>query len=153
MAASWWCGPRPPDRLGPRPSGCGCESRDAPRSPSVGLRLGADVPDTCGWQTGSLLLNAITPTNVEIVEPRQLAGFTTALNASSLTTSPVASGASCVYFAFAATAAVDVFLSTYDNFVTLVTDRSESGPPPAIRLAPTTLPLHSKPGRYTQGDV
>ena len=55
--------------------------------------------------------------------PQALTGFSTILNASSLTTTPVAAGAGCVYVAFASSAPVDAFLSTYDDFVSLVTDR------------------------------
>ncbi len=73
-------------------------------------------------QTGSLLLNAVSPTEVSIRVPQALNGFNTLLNASSLTTTPVASGAGCVYVAFASSAPVDAFLSTYDDFVALVTN-------------------------------
>ncbi|KAK9917426.1 hypothetical protein WJX75_004250 [Coccomyxa subellipsoidea] len=73
--------------------------------------------------TGSLLLNAISPSQVTIQVPQSLTGFNTVLNASSLTTTPVAAGAGCVYIAFASSAPVDAFLSTYDDFVSLVTDR------------------------------
>lgn len=74
-------------------------------------------------QTGSLLLNAVSPSQVTIQVPRTLTGFNTVLNASSLTTSPVAAGAQCVYVAFASSVPVDAFLSTYDDFVSLVTDK------------------------------
>ena len=74
-------------------------------------------------QTGSLLLNAISPSQVTIQVPEKLGGFNTMLNASSLTTSPVAAGAACMFIAFASSVPVDVFLSTYDDFVSLVTDK------------------------------
>lgn len=45
------------------------------------------------------------------------------LNISSLTTSPVAAGAGCLYVALASSVPVDAFLSTYDDFVSLVTDK------------------------------
>lgn len=73
-------------------------------------------------QTGSLLLNAVSPMDVSIRVPQALNGFNTLLNASSLTTTPVAAGAGCVYIAFAASTPVDAFLSTYDDFVGLVTN-------------------------------
>ena len=74
-------------------------------------------------QTGSLLLNAVSPSQVTIQVPQALTGFNTVLNASSLTTTPVAAGAGCAYIAFASSAPVDAFMSTYDDFVSLVTDR------------------------------
>ncbi len=74
-------------------------------------------------QTGSLLLNAVSPSQVTIQVPQALSGFNTVLNASSLTTSPVAAGAGCMYIAFASSVPVDAFLSTYDDFVSLVTDK------------------------------
>ncbi|CAL5229414.1 g12735 [Coccomyxa viridis] len=73
--------------------------------------------------TGSLLLNAVSPSQVTIQVPQALSGFNTVLNASSLTTSPVAAGAGCMYIAFASSVPVDAFLSTYDDFVSLVTDK------------------------------
>nr|QOL01134.1 putative extracellular protein CSOL_058 [Pseudococcomyxa simplex] len=73
--------------------------------------------------TGSLLLNAVSPSQVTIQVPQALTGFNTVLNASSLTTTPVAAGAGCAYIAFASSAPVDAFMSTYDDFVSLVTDR------------------------------
>jgi hypothetical protein len=84
---------------------------------------GASLRFLCFVQTGSLLLNAISPSQVTIQVPQSLTGFNTVLNASSLTTTPVAAGAGCVYIAFASSAPVDAFLSTYDDFVSLVTDR------------------------------
>ena len=48
-------------------------------------------------QTGSLLLNAVSPTQVSVRVPQMLTGFSLTLNASSLTTTPVAAGAGCVY--------------------------------------------------------
>ena len=77
-------------------------------------------------QTGSLLLNAVSPSQVTIQVPQALSGFNTVLNASSLTTSPVAAGAGCMYIAFASSVPVDAFLSTYDDFVSLVTDKYAS---------------------------
>ena len=81
--------------------------------------------DVC-MQTGSLLLNAVSPSQVTIQVPQALSGFNTVLNASSLTTSPVAAGAGCMYIAFASSVPVDAFLSTYDDFVSLVTDKCAS---------------------------
>ena len=82
----------------------------------------------CGYvgaaaQTGSLAIS-LAGRNVTIKEPEDARGFATVLNSSSVTTSPVASGASCIYMAFAADVPVNAFVSTYDDFVNLVTTRS-----------------------------
>lgn len=58
-----------------------------------------------------------------INEAEEARGFELTLNGSSVTTSPVASGAACIYVAFAAATPVDAFVSTYDDFVNLVTSR------------------------------
>ncbi len=86
-------------------------------------------------QTGSLLLNAVSPSQVTIQVPQALSGFNTVLNASSLTTSPVAAGAGCMYIAFASSVPVDAFLSTYDDFVSLVTDKCATESLQPISLA------------------
>jgi len=62
--------------------------------------------------------------NVTLSVAEEERGFETTLNASSVTTSPVASGASCIYFAFAAAAPITAFVTTYDSFVNLVSNRS-----------------------------
>ena len=92
-------------------------------------------------QTGSLLLNAVSPSQVTIQVPQALSGFNTVLNASSLTTSPVAAGAGCMYIAFASSVPVDAFLSTYDDFVSLVTDKCASRSPCARSRATLWLEL------------
>ncbi|KAK9835397.1 hypothetical protein WJX81_006998 [Elliptochloris bilobata] len=83
--------------------------------------------------TGSLAISS-ADRKVTIKEAEEVHGFELTLNGSSVTTSPVASGAACVYMAFAAATPVDAFLSTYDDFVNLVTTRGTFDLTAAMRV-------------------